>query len=108
MDNLISPYDLDKNNLVEDTQTIRIQDFIRKAQKELKLTLIRSQIEVLGINVEFSATKTRFGGERLWFVCPACKRRVGCLYRGSEVIQLGCRECLGLRYRKQIERRLSE
>jgi hypothetical protein len=96
----LNPYDLGENNLVEETQTIKIQDFIRQAQKQLKLAMIKSQIEATGgMGIELSATRTRFGGERLWFICPLCKRRAGCLYRGSGEAVLGCRKCLGLRYR---------
>lgn len=101
MDKLINPYDLGRNSLVEETETIKIQDFIRQAQKGLKLALIRSHVEALGVKVEFSGTRTRFGGERLWFLCPACQRRVGHLYRGSGGLQIGCRKCLGLKYRNQ-------
>jgi len=102
MNNLISPYDLGLNNFVEERETIKIQDFIRQAQKQMKLAMIKSQIEAMGgTGIELSATKTRFGGERLWFVCPLCKRRAGCLYRGTSGATLGCRVCLGLMYRKQ-------
>jgi hypothetical protein len=98
----LNPYDLGINNLVEETQTIKIQDFIRQAQKQLKLAMVKSQIEAVGgANIELSATRTRFGGERLWFTCPGCKRRVGCLYRGANGATLGCRVCLGLIYRNQ-------
>jgi hypothetical protein len=43
----------------------------------------------------------RFGGERLWFVCPRCGRRVTTLYvADGEVV---CRHCHGLRYASQAE-----
>lgn len=44
------------------------------------------------------ATGCRFGGERVWFVCQACGRRVSKLYLGAG---LGCRRCLGLAYPSQ-------
>lgn len=101
MDKSINPYDLGQNSLVEQAEVIKIQDIIRQAQKGLKLALIGSQIEALGIKVEFSTSRTRFGGERLWFTCPMCHKRSGRLYRGQGEARLGCRECLGLIYSSQ-------
>jgi hypothetical protein len=47
-------------------------------------------------------TKTRFGGERLWFSCPGCARRCRVLFGGS---RFRCRRCHGLRYSSQAETR---
>lgn len=42
-----------------------------------------------------------FGGERAWFLCPACGRRVGVLFlRGG---YFRCRTCHGVRYRCKSE-----
>ncbi|WP_411705401.1 hypothetical protein [Edaphovirga cremea] len=45
-------------------------------------------------------TKLTFG-ERWWYLCPACDRRVGILYAIGE--SLACRCCHGLHYRSQSE-----
>jgi hypothetical protein len=101
MDKSINPYDLGENNLVEGVETLKIHNFIKQAQKELKSALLASHIDALGIKVELCTTRTRFGGERLWFVCPACQKRAGNLYRGSDGILIGCRKCLNLKYHSQ-------
>ena len=88
------------NNLVDVCGCLKIQDLIRQANKGLKLSLVQAQTEASGIKVEFSATRTRFGGERLWFNCPVCKRRAGVLYRGISGL-VGCRLCSGMKYRYQ-------
>ena len=98
MNNLINPYDLRVFKPAGVCrETLRISDFVKQAQKQLKQTLVESQIEALGIKIEFSVTRTRFGGERLWFRCPCCSGRAGNLYRGVGEVKLSCRKCLRLR-----------
>lgn len=50
-------------------------------------------------SIELTRTPCHFGGERLWFRCPACTSRVGLLllYRG----RFACRTCVGANYRSQ-------
>jgi hypothetical protein len=50
--------------------------------------------------VSLSKTKMNFGGERSWFLCPSCNRRIAVLYGGR---LFRCRYCLGLRYVSQRE-----
>jgi hypothetical protein len=50
--------------------------------------------------VLLSKTKMNFGGERSWFLCPGCNRRIAVLYGGK---LFRCRHCLGLRYVSQRE-----
>ncbi len=45
-------------------------------------------------------TRTRFGGIRHWFECPACGRRCRKVHGGS---RFRCRRCHGLRYQSQYE-----
>jgi len=52
--------------------------------------------------VFFGATRCHFGGERTWFLCPACGRRVVALYRGRE--RFKCRICSNLNYPTQHQR----
>jgi len=44
--------------------------------------------------IRLDYTKVHFGGRRVWFVCPACRRRAAILYlqRGGHV----CRTCANL------------
>lgn len=98
---MINPYDLGNLYLADHSRKINVDDLVREATKELKLRLVQSQIETLGVPVKLTTTKTRFNGERLWFVCPSCDRRIHTLYQHPFSQDLGCRVCLGLAYSKQ-------
>ena len=50
--------------------------------------------------VHLAWTKTHFGGERVWFVCPGCARRCRVLFGGA---RFRCRTCHGVRYGSQAE-----
>lgn len=53
------------------------------------------------VRTEVSIVKAAcgFGGERPWFACPRCHRRVAKLYLRSK--RFACRHCHGLRYSSQ-------
>ena len=49
--------------------------------------------------VSIERTPCRFGGDRPWFACPACGRRVAVLYHLAALADdFRCRLCLGLAY----------
>ena len=100
---------MNPNNLgeiVENNQAIRIDDLVKQAKSRLKVEFIRSEIEILGAQIQLTTSKTRFGGKRYWFLCPLCNKRRGVLYlRNSSV---ACRVCFGLKYRKQRYRGMIE
>ena len=98
---MIKPYDLGKNNLVEHSQKINIDDIVRLANKEVKRQILQSYIEVLGFKLNLLTSSTRFNGKRYWFSCPICNNRVGIIYRDPVSLQIGCRNCLNIQYRKQ-------
>lgn len=75
---------------------IKINDCVRKVNRELKKRLIEVEINVDGVKNNLMTSRTRFGGERLWFECPICKVRRGVIYKVGGVV--GCRKCLGIRY----------
>jgi hypothetical protein len=50
--------------------------------------------------VTLSKSPVHLGGERSWFLCPGCNRRVGILY-GARLFR--CRYCHDLRYASQRE-----
>lgn len=51
--------------------------------------------------VRFDRTPCNYGGERIWFLCPHCGRRVAVLYgAGARFL---CRHCYGLPYASQNE-----
>ena len=96
--NSINQRDLGFSLVAENCQKIKIEDLVREAKKTLKVRLVEAQIEALGVSLQLTTSKTRFNGERLWFVCPLCSKRVGTLFSNGSV---GCRKCLGLVYKKQ-------
>ena len=51
--------------------------------------------------VWFDRTPCNFGGERLWFQCPHCGRRVTVLYGAG--VRFLCRHCYALPYGSQNE-----
>ncbi len=99
---MIKPNDLGKINLVENCQKIEIDDLVRKANKEIKCRILQYQIEVLGYYLKLTTSHTRFNGERYWFLCPICSKRVGTIYKHPISNQVGCRSCLGIQYKRQI------
>ena len=77
-----------------------------------KLQLIKDHIEgdcyIKWINygprnqcnaIDLVPTKCHYGGQRQWFRCPACSKRVGILYEHEDHFK--CRTCLGLCYASQ-------
>jgi hypothetical protein len=87
--------------LAEQCQKISIDSLIQQASFELKLRLLESQIETIGIPLKFSFSKTALGGKRVWFSCPSCNGRVGVLYKHPLLETIACRNCLNLKYRRQ-------
>lgn len=51
--------------------------------------------------VELERTECHFGGTRPWFRCPACRDRVGKLYKTGRYDEFVCRECSDLLYESQ-------
>ncbi|MBI2021814.1 hypothetical protein HYS93_02965 [Candidatus Daviesbacteria bacterium] len=98
---MLSPYDLGNFLMVENCFKVNIDDLVSIVLKELKIRFLQSQVEVLGADVKFTYSKTKFNGKRYWFICPNCGRRVGTIYKHPTEDTFGCRICLNLRYRKQ-------
>ena len=51
--------------------------------------------------VSLQTTPCRFGGERAWFTCPTCDKRVAVLYGAGKYF--ACRSCCALGYASQKE-----
>lgn len=96
----MNPNDFGKKLIVEQCQKININEFLKESKLKLGKSLLASTIEVQGLDLTLTGSKTGFGGVRYWFSCPNCNRRVGVLYKHALTGQLGCRLCLGLDYRK--------
>lgn len=98
---MLTPYDLGDFLVAENCFKIKVDDLVNKAQKELKIRLLQSQIQALGVDIVLTTSKTKFNGERIWFLCPNCEKRVGILYKHPSEQVIGCRTCLGLKYKAQ-------
>ena len=98
---MINSYDLGEFQLADSVQKVSINGLVGQVKKELKAKLVQSRIEVIGFQVGLATSKTRFGGDRLWFVCPLCGRRCESIYRHGGRKNAGCRICLNVKYRKQ-------
>lgn len=92
---------LGKNLLVEDCQKISVVDILRKYKLELKENLLRSQFEIMKMDIGLTTSQTGNNGTRFWFLCPTCNRRVGVLLIHPLQGHLGCRKCLNLEYKKR-------
>jgi len=97
----LNPIDLGKKYLVEECQKIRIEDFLRIYRAKLKELVLTSELEVLGLKINLTTSKTYYNGIRMWFVCPLCNKRVGVLFKHPLNKRVGCRTCLNLEYRKR-------
>ena len=61
----------------------------------------KSTGEVVDQRVQVETTACHFGGQRNWFTCPSCSKRVAVLYAPSRYF--ACRQCGGLGYATQKE-----
>ena len=62
---------------------------------------IKSTDEVVEQRVQTQTSPCHLGGERRWFTCPQCSKRVALLYAPGRYFS--CRECYGLGYATQKE-----
>ena len=76
---------------VEDCQKLSVLSLDAPSQAQ-------SPIEVNNQLIELTSTKCYYGGQRVWFLCPACSKRVGTLYRRPLSDMFLCRYCLDLTY----------
>ena len=62
---------------------------------------MKSTGEVVAQRVRMQTTPCHLGGERHWFICPRCNKRVAVLYAPGRYFT--CRQCGGLSYATQKE-----
>jgi len=80
-----SNYEIGRNNLVLRFRYLRASEPWRQVTE----------------TVLFDRTRCNYGGERLWFLCPDCGRRIAVLYLGGP--RFLCRHCYHLPYASQHE-----
>jgi len=83
---------------VEECEGININELIRRIKNSLKEALLKVELEGLGNDIKLTTSRTGNGGERYWFFCPKCNRRVGVLYKPPGSSSFLCRECYNLQY----------
>lgn len=49
-------------------------------------------------NIKLDRTQPNYGGDRWWFLCPQCNRRVTRLHLPSDAYRFFCRDCHNLSY----------
>lgn len=94
---MIKPYDSGKNNLVEHCQRINVDELVRQVNMNLKQQILQTQVEVMGFKLEIVTSRTN----RYFFLCPICGKRFRTIYKHPVSLQVGCRKCLGIKYRSQ-------
>ncbi len=60
------------------------------------------------LRVRLLTSRQHLGGDRRWFACPKCGRRVGCLYAPWITEPFWCRRCHHLLYDSQFARRYDD
>ena len=104
----LTPNDLGESPLSENCVAVSIQKVLKQYQHSWKDSLLSSNLLVGVTTVRLACSDTRWGGKRLWFACPICKKKCGILYTHPLNEQVGCRKCLGVKYWKQRYRGMVE
>ena len=95
------PNDLGRNFTVEDCQRLPIEGLIKSFKTKSADAILGAKVMVSQIRIHLTSTQTRFSGVRFWFLCPQqCGRRIGVLLI-HPTGKVGCRNCLGVKYRQQ-------
>ncbi|MHC4912385.1 MAG: hypothetical protein ACYTE5_05185 [Planctomycetota bacterium] len=91
--------------LVEDTCHITAKQVAEALPEDTEAGMV--ELEIAGSHVQqisIVSTVSNLQGFVRWFICPACKNRVGRLYLPAGEIVFLCRKCHGLAYRAQVNR----
>lgn len=97
-----------KKFITDQCQKISVSDLIRSAKRQARELVLGDKLEIEGVRLELSETKTGNGGLRYWFTCPQCTKKAGILYKHPISQSLGCRRCLNLDYRSHRYRGMVE
>lgn len=99
----LNPSDLDKILTLDGLQKIDVDQLVKLVKTRLKRSLLEAEIRGFDSDIRLTTTRTRFGGEKFWFVCPACGGRCGQIYV-NVAGECGCRKCVGVNYECQIKK----
>ena len=87
--------------LVNDRKVAGIGILVDTHQSMVLSWCIKSTGEVVEQRVQTQTSPCHLGGERHWFTCPRCSKRVALLYAPGRYF--ACRQCGGLGYATQKE-----
>ena len=92
---------------VEDSYRIHIWQVARELGNDKLKKSLKVEFDFHGTKqvIKLTITKPHYGGERLWFLCPDCGRRVGTLYCPPHQPYFACRCCHDIRYEVQTKHR---
>jgi hypothetical protein len=89
-----------------DGTTIRVEIQATRVETQANRVVLRyhvlgpgGQRDPIDEGILLDRTEGGPGGQRLWFLCPGCGKRVAILYLKKYYFR--CRRCLGLVYRSQ-------
>jgi len=71
---------------------ISVAALVREAREKLLESLVKSQLNVEGLDIQLCTSTTNWGGKRVWFVCPSCNRRCGKIIETD--MGLLCNKCI--------------
>jgi hypothetical protein len=79
----------------------------REQQRKGRFRSGQASTLVAGVNVELEWTAFARGRQRAWYRCPRCNARMAVLLILDQG-NIGCRHCLNLLYRSQLENALGK
>lgn len=82
------------------TDKVRFRDQVHSLELEFTYSVEGGKRKSVSQYIELERTPSSFGGERIWFLCPECSKRVGILY--VPTIKFLCRTCHNLPYASQV------
>jgi len=85
----------------EPSGDIRYTCFDNRLLLRYRISLYGGDWESVEQTVYFDSTRCNYGGERKWFLCTHCSRRVEVLYSGGKYFH--CRRCYRIPYRSNNE-----
>lgn len=97
----LNPSDLGNYSTLEWCRKINVDELVKEINKNLKKVILEAKINALNVEIGLTTTKTRFGGEKFWFICLECGSKRGVLYFSPSGSKLLCRKCLRVYYSKQ-------
>lgn len=104
----LTPNNYGKFILSENCHKVDVNSLIARYRNEFKKFVLQSELEINSLKVEIITSKTNYGGDRFWFKCPHCRRRIGVIYQNPLDASVGCRTCIGVKYASSAKKGMLE